>query len=330
MIKKMDRRCAMSVIALSALSASPWLWAQPAKVARVAWLTMDRADPEAPLWLGFRKGMRELGWIEGQNVLIDPWAAAGSAERLRQLILEVVAGRPDVIVAATGSVVPVLIQADVQQPVVFAQSADPVIGKVVQSWAKPGVNRTGISYFSLELVPKRLELMKQLLPRMKRVAIVGWPLHAGEPLEIEAAKVAADSLGLTSQYWGVSTVPEVDAALLEIEKWRAEAILVFGGAVAAVHAQRIAAFGTGHRIPTVSAWRSFAEAGNLMTYGPVIHEAQVRLASFVDRILKGARAAEMPVELPTQIELVLNMKAAKAIGVEVPYTLRLRADRLIE
>ena len=331
MNKKMDRRRAISIsTALSGLCVTPMLWAQPVKVARVAWLTMERVEPDTPFWLGFRKGMHELGWIEGKDVVIDPWMGGGSPERMRQLIPEVVATRPDVIVAATGSVVPLLIRADVPQPVVFAQSSDPVIGKVVQSWARPGVNRTGISYFSLELVPKRLELMKQLLPRLKRVAIVGWPPHAGEPLEIDAARLAADNLGLTSQYWGVATVPEVDAALMDIEKWRAESILVFGGAVAAVHAQRIATFGTGHRIATVSAWRSFAEAGNLMTYGPVIHEAQVRLASFVDRILKGAKAAETPVELPTQIELVLNMKAAKAIGVEVPYALRLRADRLIE
>jgi putative ABC transport system substrate-binding protein len=251
----MDRRCAVSITALLSLGATPLLWAQQAKMARVAWLTMERADPEAPFWLGFRMGMRELGWTEGQNIVIDPWGADGSLERLKQLIPEIVASRPDVIVAATGTAVPALIQANVQQPVVFAQSSDPVIGKVVQSWARPGVNRTGISYFSLELVPKRLELMKQLLPRMKRVAIVGWPPHAGEPLELDAAKVAAESLGLASQYWGVVTAPEVDAALIEIEKWRAEAILVFGGAVAAGHAGRLAAYGMRHRIPTVSAWR---------------------------------------------------------------------------
>lgn len=325
-----DRRRALSIAALSGLCAAPGVWAQPTRVARVAWLTVDRADPQAPFWLGFRQGMRELGWIEGQNVVIEPWASGGSVERLRQMIADIVASQPDVIVAANGTVVAPLMQANVQPPVVFAQSADPVIGKVVQSWARPGVNRTGISYFSLELVPKRLELMKQMLPRLQRVAIVGWPLHAGEPLELERAKLACESLGLVSQYWGVATAPEVDTALAEIEKWRAEAILVFGGAVAAVHAGRFAAYGTSHRIPTVSAWRSFAEAGNLMIYGPVIQEAQVRLASFVDRILKGAKAADMPVELPTQIELVLNLKTARAIGFDMPSALRLRADRLIE
>jgi len=218
----------------------------------------------------------------------------------------------------------------VQPPLVFGYSADPVIGRIVESWTRPGVNRTGISYFSLELVPKRLELMKQMLPQMKRVAIVGWPAHAGELLELDAAKSAAERLGLEHQYFGVATASEVDAALESIAKWRADGVLVFAGAVASVHAGRFAAFSARSRIPTVSAWPQFAEAGNLMTYGPVIQEAQVRLASFVDRILKGAKAADMPVELPTKIELVINLKTAKAIDLAVPQSLRLRADRLIE
>lgn len=304
--------------------------AQPARKARVAWLTMERANPEAPFWLGFRDGMRSLGWVEDQNVVIDPWWADGSTERLKQLIPEIIASRPDVIVVTTGTAVRPLIEAHVQPPLVFGYSADPVIGKIVESWTRPGVNRTGISYFSLELVPKRLELMKQMLPQMKRVAIVGWPAHAGELLELDAAKSAAERLGLEHQYFGVATGPEVDSALETIAKWRADAILVFAGAVASVHAARIAAFAARSRIPTVSAWPQFAEAGNLMTYGPVIQEAQVRLASFVDRILKGAKAADMPVERPTKIELVINLKTAKAIDLAVPQSLRLRADRLIE
>jgi putative ABC transport system substrate-binding protein len=172
--------------------------------------------------------------------------------------------------------------------------------------------------------------MKQLVPQLKRVAIVGWPQHAGELLELDAAKNAAERLGLAHRYFGVATGPEVDAALEAIEQWQADAIMVFGGAVALVHAGRFAAFGVRRRIPTISAWPSFAEAGNLMSYGPSIQEAQVRLASFVDRILKGAKASEMPVEGPTKVELVINRKTAKAIGVEIPQALLLRVDRVIE
>ncbi|HEU5296813.1 MAG TPA: ABC transporter substrate-binding protein [Burkholderiaceae bacterium] len=326
----MDRRCAVSSVALLGMGVALPPWAQRGRVARVAWVSMELTNPEAPFWVGFRRGMRELRWTEGENIIITPWWADGSLDRLKQQLPDITASRPDVIVVATGTAVPAIIDAGVQQPIVFAYSADPVVGKIVQSWAKPGVNRTGISYFSLELLPKRIEFIKQLMPQMKRMAIVGWPPHAGELLELERAKVAADQLSLSARYWGVATAAEVDAALMEIETWRAEAILVFGGAVAAQQAGRFAAFGTARRIPAISAWAAFADAGNLMTYGPSIQEAQVRLASFVDRILKGGKASEIPVELPTKIELVFNLKVAKAIGVDVPAALLLRADRVIE
>lgn len=325
---KVNRRCAVAIALMSAGNRATW--AQRVSAARVAWISMEAANPLAPFWLGFRKGMHELGWTEGQNIEINAWWANGSLNRLKEQMTDIVASRPDVIVVGAGPALPAFVEAGVQQPIVFAISSDPVLGKIVHSWSKPGVNRTGISYFSLELLPKRLELMKELLPQMKRMAIVGWPLHAGEPLEMESARAAAERLGLSQRYWGTANTAEVDAALIEIEAWRAEAILVFGGAVAAQQAARFAAFGAARRIPAISAWGSFADAGNLMTYGPSIQEAQVRLASFADRILKGGRAAEMPVELPTKIELVLNLKAAKMAGIDVPTSLKLRADRVIE
>jgi putative tryptophan/tyrosine transport system substrate-binding protein len=325
-----DRRQALVFTAAMALCAASPVGGQPARKARVAWVTMERANPQAPFWVSFRSGMRALGWVEGQNVTIDPWWVDGSVERLKLMIPDIVASRPDIIVVTTGTAVRPMIDANVPTPLVFGYSADPVIGKIVESWTRPGVNRTGVSYFSIELVPKRLEFIKQLLPHMKRIAIVGWPAHAGELLELDAAKAAASRLGLEHQYFGVSTGPEVDAALESIGKWRADAMLAFAGAIASVHADRFAAFSARSRIPTVSAWPQFAEAGNLMTYGPVIQEAQERLASFVDRILKGANPAEIPVELPTKIELVINLKTAKAIDLVVPQSLRLRADRLIE
>jgi putative ABC transport system substrate-binding protein len=303
---------------------------QPTKIARVAWVSMSKADPQTPFWVGFRNGMRSLGWVEGTTVVLESWWADGSAERLRQLIPQIVSSQPDVIVANSGPLVRPMIEAEIAQPIVFAYSADPVIGKVVESRSRPGVNRTGVSYFSLELVPKRLELLKELFPRMNRVAIVGWPPHAGELLELDAAKTAVERLGLAHQYYGVTTAEEVDAALDACEKWRADAIVVFAGAVASTYADRIAAFSARSRIPAVSAWADFAEKGNLMTYGPAIKEAQVRLAWFVDRILKGAKAAEIAVELPTKIELVINLKTAKALGLTIPPSLLSRADEVIE
>ncbi len=326
----MHRRTAcLTLLAVPTLAAMT-AHAQPARMARVAWLSMDRADPQLPSLVSFRNGLRALGWIEGQNVTVELWWADNSRERLLQLIVEIVASRPDVIVANSGLAVRPLIDAGVSAPVVFVYSADVVVGKVVESWARPGVNRTGVSFFSLDLVPKRLQLMRELLPRMNRVAIIGWPPHAGETLELEAVRTSADRLGLQHQYFGASSATELDAALDQITRWKADAMLVFGGMIASTYADRLAAFAARHRIPAVSAWAPFAEKGNLMTYGPVLNESFGRLASFVDRILKGAKAAELPVELPTKFELVINMKAAKALGIEVPKSMLLRADRLIE
>jgi putative ABC transport system substrate-binding protein len=296
----------------------------------VAWVSIDSPNPGNRGLIVLREALRELGWIDGQNIVVDTWWADGSADKLKALVPQIVASRPDVIVATTGPAVKPFVDAQVALPVVFAFSADPVQGQVVQSWARPGVNRTGVSYFSLELVPKRIQLSKELLPRLKRLAVVGWPPHAGELLELDAARQAAQAQGLTLEYWGAHTGAEVDAALAAIDRWKPDAVLVFAGVVASSHADRFAAWSLRRRIPTISAWGAFAEAGNLMTYGPVIGEAQARLAMFVDRILKGAKASDMPVELPARIELVLNLKTARAIGVDVPRSVLQRADRVIE
>jgi putative ABC transport system substrate-binding protein len=293
-------------------------------------VSIDSPNPANQSLKVWREAMREQGWIEGKNVLIDLWWAEGSAEKLKLLVPQILARNPDVIVATTGPAVRPFVDAQVTVPVVFAFSADPVQGKVVDSWARPGVNRTGVSYFSLELVPKRMQLIKELLPRTRRLAVVGWPPHAGELLELDAARQAAQQQGLALEYWGAHTGADVDAALVAIDGWKPDALLVFAGVVASSHADRFAAWSLRRRVPTVSAWAAFAEAGNLMTYGPVIGEAQARLAVFVDRILKGGKAAEIPVELPSRIELVLNLKTARAIGVDIPRSVLQRADQVIE
>ena len=320
-----DRRMACAALLLAAQLPA---WA--AAVRRVAWVSIDSPNPSNQSLRVWREAMRELGWIEGQNLVVDLWWAEGSADKLKALLPQILARQPEVIVATTGPAVRPFVDAQVALPVVFAFSADPVQAKVVQSWARPGVNRTGVSYFSLELVPKRMQLMKEMLPRMKRLAVVGWPPHAGELLELDVARQAAQTQGLTMEYWGAHSGAEVDAALAAIDAWKPDAVMVFAGVVAASHADRFAAWSLRQRKPTVSAWASFADAGNLMTYGPVIGEAQARLAVFVDRILKGGNPSDMPVELPARIELVLNMKTARAIGIDVPQAVLLRADRVIE
>ena len=316
--------------ACALLLGAPFLTARAATPRRVAWVSIDPPHTPDQSLLTWRQAMRQLGWIEGNNLVVDLWWAEGSGDKLKALVPQVLARHPEVIVATTGPAVRPFVDGQVAEPVVFAFSADPVQGKVVQSWARPGVNRTGVSYFSLELMPKRIQLMKEMLPKLKRLAVVGWPPHAGELLELDAARQAAQTQGLAIQYWGAHTGTEVDAALAAIDDWSPDAVLVFAGVVASSHGDRFAAWSLRRRVPTVSAWADFADAGNLMAYGPVIGEAQARLAVFVDRILKGAKASELPVELPARIEMVLNLKTARAIGIDVPVALRQRADRIIQ
>jgi putative tryptophan/tyrosine transport system substrate-binding protein len=330
----MHRRGLVKIGAVSALPGG-WLAALhgaafAANPRRVAWVSIDSPNPSNQSLRVWREGMRELGWIEGQNLVVDLWWAEGSNDKLKAMVPQILARNPEVIVATTGPAIRPFVDAQVAVPVVFAFSADPVQAKVVQSWARPGVNRTGVSYFSLELVPKRIQLIKEMLPRAQRLAVVGWPPHGGELLELDAARSVAQGQGLALEYWGAHSGAEVDAALAAIDAWKPDAVLVFAGVVASSHADRFAAWSLRRRVPTVSAWASFAEAGNLMSYGPVIGEAQARLAVFVDRILKGGKASDIAVELPARIEMVLNLKTSRAIGVDVPQAVLLRANRVIE
>ena len=325
----MDRRSAcVAVAAFASLAAIP-ATVRGARTARVAWTSVDLADPQSLYLLSFRDNLRAAGWIEGQNLTLDVWWGGGSIEGLRNLVPEIIARRPDVIVTAGGPATRTLVNAKVTQPIAFTVSADVVQAKLVESWRRPGVNRSGISFFALDIIPKRLELMIEVLPRMKRVGIVGWPPHAGELLELEAAEGAARKLGLEHRYFGANSAAEVDAVLESARAWGAQAILAFAGGIAPRFADRFAAFSIRHRVPAFSSWAAFAEKGNLMTYGPVLHECYARLATFVDRMLKGADPADMPVERPTKFELVVNMNAARAMGVTIPQSILVTADRVI-
>lgn len=316
--------------AAAGLGLQAWVHAQgPAtRVPRLAWVSMEAPDAQAPYLVAFREGLQALGWHDGRQLTLDTWWGDGSQDRLRQQFPAIVASQPDLVVASFGAVRP-LLEVQLAAPMLFAFSGDVVQAGIVKSWARPGVPRTGVSYFSLDLVPKRLALMKELLPRLQRVAIIGWPPHPGELLELEAAGDAADQMGLASRYYGVHTAAELDVAFEAITRWRADGLFVFGGTVALNFAERIAAFANRQRVPAVSAWASFAERGNLMTYGPVLRDSLSRLATIADRILRGAKAADMPVELPTRIELVVNARAARGLGIDVPRPLLVRADRVI-
>lgn len=325
----MDRRTASIALALSPLAASLPARGQTTKAARVAWISIATANPDSPFFTSFRRGMREAGWVEGRNLTIEAKWSGGIGEPLDRAVADAVASRPDAIVAAGGLVVRPLINAGVNLPIVFVYSGDVVLGGVVESYARPGGTRTGISLFSLALVPKRIELMKEMLPGMKRVAIIGWPRHAGEPREREAAIAAATKVGVQHDFFAVSSTAELDAAFDGIVRARADAILCFADGVTIGYADRFAAFSRRTRVPAISGWAEFAEKGNLMTYGPVLQDSYARVAMYVDKILRGAKPGDLAVELPSTQELVINRGTARELGIAIPASMLARADRII-
>lgn len=326
----MNRRTICRVLAVMPMVLPMTAAGESPPVLRVAWVSPERAGSNSPNLAALRAGMRELGYVEGKNLVIDTWWGEGSGERLEQMAGDIVRARPDVIVTGSGLAVLPMMRAGVKLPIVFVLSADPVEAKVVASFPRPGGNLTGISLFSLDLMGKRLEFLKEAMPGLKRIAIIANPEHSGEPLELKAAQEAAAKLGLSYQYFPVRSEREFDEALASIARGRDEAILAFADGFTMSFADRIAAFSVANKVPAVSGWAFFVQRGNLMSYGPVIDECYRRLAVYVDKIYKGAKPADLPVELPTKVELVINLQTAKKLGLTIPQSLLLRADNVIQ
>jgi putative ABC transport system substrate-binding protein len=305
-----------------------WVAAQQAGVYRIGWISIDRSVG-SPFLDPLRAGLRDLGYVEGRNLVIDARWGDGSMEGLDPLVADLVRSKPHVIVTQGPSIFSVR-KAGAAMPVVFGFSGDPVEAGLVDSLARPGRNFTGMSFMSLELVGKRMELLKELMPGLKRVAIIARPEHHGEQGELRVSQAAAKSLGLSVAYFPFKSAQELEDALAAVPKSRSEAIVAFPDAIMMRYSARFAAFSEKTRIPAISGWAQFAEGGNIMTYGPVLRDGFRRLAYFVDRILKGAKPSDLPVELPKSVELVVNLKAAKALGMAIPQSIRVRADRVIE
>ena len=282
------------------------------------------------MFAAFREGMRERGYLEGRDVIIEPRWGEGSNERLDQLAVELVKSNPRLIVTQGGPATYTVVRAGATMPIVFAFSGDPVDGKLVDSFAHPGRNLTGVSLLSLDLVGKRMELIKETLPSLKRIAVLANPQHPGEQSELNASRAAAKQLGLALEYFQLPASANLDDTLPAVTKSRSDAIVVFPDAYMMRLSERIAEFAVKQRIPAISGWAQFAEAGNLMTYGPNLRDSYRRLAYYVDRILKGTKPADLPVELPMKFELIINLKAAKQIGLTIPPNVLVRADKVIK
>lgn len=297
---------------------------------RVGWISSDPAADGSPFLEALRQGLTELGYIEGRNLTVEARWGDGSNEGTGPLIAEqLVRLRPDVIVTL-GPAASWVRKTGAAIPVAFGFSGDPVLAGFVESLSRPGGNLTGISLMALELVGKRIELLKEALPRAKRVAIIANPQHPGDQAEQRASHAAAKTLGLADEFFEARNAAQLETALSSIAKSHADAMVVFPMAFMMRHRERIAEIATKFRIPAISGWAQFAEGGNLMSYGPNLRESFRRLAFFSDKILKGARPADIPVELPTRFELVVNLKAARALGVSFPQSILVRADRVIE
>ena len=317
------------LLAAGALLAAPLGRAQQAKTHRVAWLSALSEKGSAPFLEPFLQGMAEHGYVAGRNLVIDARYGNDSREALEKLAIEAAAPKPAVFVAQ-GAGLHAARKVPGNIPVVFGFSGDPVELGVVQSLGRPGGRFTGVTFLAYELSGKRVELLREVLPGVKRIGVVSNPRHVGDQKEFDATRQAATKLGLEVTHHPAGTVAELERALTGIAATGAEAMMIHPDGLMVQQRDAIARFSIQNRIPAVSGWASIAEAGSLMTYGPVEREAYRRLAYYVDRILRGASPSDLPVELPAKLEMVVNLKTAKALGLTLPQSILLRADRVIE
>jgi putative ABC transport system substrate-binding protein len=278
----------------------------------------------------FRQGLRELGYVEGQNIAIEHRAPDWKYERLPGLAAELVRLKVDVIVAASPPATEAAKQATTTIPIVFTVSGDPVAEGFVASLARPGGNITGLATMGPELVGKQLEMLKAIAPKVSRVAVLHNPNQRAHPRALRQAEDAARTLGVQLQILGARTPSEIEAAFAAMTSQRAGGVLVLRDAVFRAQRAQITALAAKSRLPAVYGLREEAEAGGLIAYGASVPQLFRRAAIYVDKILKGAKPADLPVEQPTKFELVINMKTAKRLGLTVPQSLLLQADLVIE
>ena len=296
------------------------------KAQRIAYIA-PAPSPNAEI---FRQALRDLGYVEGQNVVIE-YRWTGRGEHLAELAAEVVGLRPDIIVTVTHRVSLEVKRATKTIPIVFASVNDPVGVGLVPSLAHPGANLTGLSAQGLDLIAKRLELLKELLPSAPRIGYVGNPDEPYSPVYLREARRAARALGMPEvTAFEARGDNDLDAVFATVTARRPSALLIETNSVNLTNGSRIAQFTLAHRIPTMHGVRSGVDAGGLASYGPDMSAHFKRLASYVDKVLKGARPADLPVEQPTKFELVINLKTAKTLGLTIPPSLLLRADQVIE
>jgi putative ABC transport system substrate-binding protein len=302
---------------------------QPAKIPRIGFQTDSPFASIAGRVEGFRQGLRELGYVEGKDILIEWRTSEGKLERRPAIAAELVRLRVDVIVSAGPTVTRALREVTTTIPIVMAQDTDPVGNGFVASLAKPGGNITGLSNQASEMSGKKLGLMKEIVPRLSRVAIIGNSTIPGDALALRETVLAAGAYQVYLSYLDVQDVKDIEPMIRTAAKGRADALLVLGNPVFNLQRQQVIDLVVKHRLPATYSQPEYVEAGGLMTYGTNYPELFRRAATYVDKILKGARPADLPVEQPKKFEFIVNLKAAKQIGLTIPPNVLARADRVI-
>jgi putative tryptophan/tyrosine transport system substrate-binding protein len=304
---------------------------QSAKVYRIGFLSARSSSSDSARTEVFRQGLRELGYVEGKNIIIVYRYAEGKSEILPDLAAELVRLNMDVILALGVPPTRAAKQSTTTIPIVMAGGSDPVRTGLVASFARPGGNITGVSDLNLDLVTKRLELLKEVSPKTSHVAVLLNPANPTNPLQLEDIRAVAPALGVILLTLEIKGAEDFDRAFARMKQERVDALLVFSDPMFGFQDKRIADLAVKGRLPAMFGNRRYAEAGGLMSYGTANPDDQFRRAAiYVDKILKGANPGELPVERPMKLELVINLKVAKQIGLTIPPNVLARADRVIK
>ncbi len=320
----------IAALALGFLAVPPAAEAQQVKaVPRVAFLGNGSVAFSGPLLDAFRSGLRELGYVEGQNIVIEPRFADGKPDRIPGLVHELLALAPDVVVAAGSPALRAFQQANGSVPIVMAIISDPVEEGLVASLAHPGGNLTGLAFQNQDLTAKRLELLKEAIPKVSRVAVL-WDSSSGANIGYTQAETASRALQLRLELLAVRGAVDLEAAFKSATAWRADALLVLASPFLNANRETVVEWAARQHLPATYEAKTFVEVGGLMSYGPSFPDMYRRAAIYVDKILKGAKPADLPVEQPMKFELVINLKTAKQIGLKIPPNVLARADKVIK
>jgi len=296
---------------------------------RIAYVYLYKLGPSGPFASAFDERLRELGWIDGKTIQIAYRDAQGDGEKLAAIMQELVDSKVDLIVATCTPEARAAKKATGTIPVVVAATGDPVKSGLVASWARPGGNVTGVSASLLDLSAKRMQVLKEVAPKVTRATVLWNPIRGDNAIEVDVMQDAARRLGIQLQSQQVRDREEMDVALYAIAKDGSQAFAVEGDPYVYTYATRLIDFAARQRLPAIYDNRFFVDGGGLISYGPSLPQLHRRAADYVDKILKGAKPADLPFEQPSKFELVINLKAAKALGLNVPQSLLVRADEVI-